>query len=211
MITALYAIPLALLFLILTARVITYRRDNQIGLGDDGDKSLMKRMRAQANFTETVPFSLVLMLLVEFQFPSLWVVNLIGATLVLGRIAHGIGFSTSPPRMNLRVGGMVLTLVSVIISIIALILKSLNDVIFASFLQVGKKSHLCGIFLLRGGMGLCRSPTRIGCGRSSGVEHNLAKVRVGRSNRLARSNSILHAPQEAQAVQGISLGGLFAF
>ena len=27
-----------------------------------------------------------------------------------------------------------------------------------------------------------------GCGRSSGVEHNLAKVRVGRSNRLARSN-----------------------
>ena len=56
MITALYAIPLALLFLILTARVITYRRDNQIGLGDDGDKSLMKRMRAQANFTETVRF-----------------------------------------------------------------------------------------------------------------------------------------------------------
>ncbi len=26
------------------------------------------------------------------------------------------------------------------------------------------------------------------CGRSSGVEHNLAKVRVGRSNRLARSS-----------------------
>gem|GEM_PF-3641673 len=25
-------------------------------------------------------------------------------------------------------------------------------------------------------------------GRSSGVEHNLAKVRVGRSNRLARSS-----------------------
>jgi hypothetical protein len=29
-------------------------------------------------------------------------------------------------------------------------------------------------------------------GRSSGVEHNLAKVRVGRSNRLARSNKIRH-------------------
>ncbi len=28
-------------------------------------------------------------------------------------------------------------------------------------------------------------------GRSSGVEHNLAKVRVGRSNRLARSNFFL--------------------
>ena len=31
-------------------------------------------------------------------------------------------------------------------------------------------------------------PLTQGCGRSSGVEHNLAKVRVGRSNRLARSN-----------------------
>ena len=148
----------------------------------------------------------MLMLLVEFQFPSLWVVNLIGATLVLGRIAHGIGFSTSPPRMNLRVGEMVLTLVSFKISIIALILKSLNDVIFASFLQVGKKSHLCGIFLLRGGMGLCRSPTRIGCGRSSGVEHNLAKVRVGRSNRLARSNFSL-----TRETTGPPSGGLSSF
>jgi len=31
-------------------------------------------------------------------------------------------------------------------------------------------------------------PNDYGCGRSSGVEHNLAKVRVGRSIRLARSN-----------------------
>ena len=30
--------------------------------------------------------------------------------------------------------------------------------------------------------------TETECGRSSGVEHNLAKVRVGRSNRLARSS-----------------------
>jgi hypothetical protein len=34
-------------------------------------------------------------------------------------------------------------------------------------------------------------PISEGCGRSSGVEHNLAKVRVGRSNRLARSIRIL--------------------
>ena len=33
-----------------------------------------------------------------------------------------------------------------------------------------------------------KSPPLTGCGRSSGVEHNLAKVRVGRSNRLARSS-----------------------
>ncbi len=39
-------------------------------------------------------------------------------------------------------------------------------------------------------------------GRSSGVEHNLAKVRVGRSNRLARSNKIkgLHSPKPQRKV-----------
>ena len=34
-------------------------------------------------------------------------------------------------------------------------------------------------------------------GRSSGVEHNLAKVRVGRSNRLARSSSVKYPRMRA--------------
>jgi hypothetical protein len=45
-----------------------------------------------------------------------------------------------------------------------------------------------GFFPLRHGPGFYTSLTSRWCGRSSGVEHNLAKVRVGRSNRLARSN-----------------------
>ena len=50
-----------------------------------------------------------------------------------------------------------------------------------------KKSRAQGIFHLQriGGMNISRLTKRRG--RSSGVEHNLAKVRVGRSNRLARS------------------------
>ncbi len=44
------------------------------------------------------------------------------------------------------------------------------------------------------------------CGRSSGVEHNLAKVRVGRSNRLARSNSVKDTPHARDR-----FGGPFAF
>ncbi len=41
---------------------------------------------------------------------------------------------------------------------------------------------------LRRSMNLYNTPPHQVSGRSSGVEHNLAKVRVGRSNRLARSN-----------------------
>ncbi len=45
-------------------------------------------------------------------------------------------------------------------------------------------------------MGISR-PTR-GCGRSSGVEHNLAKVRVESSNLFARSNWFLQPQQIKQ-------------
>ena len=41
--------------------------------------------------------------------------------------------------------------------------------------------------LLESECGPGHKPTLLGRGRSSGVEHNLAKVRVARSNRVARS------------------------
>lgn len=120
MITSLYAIPLVVIFLILSARVIVYRRATQQGLGDHGDKSLMKRMRAQSNFAEYAPFGLVLMILVELQVPGARALHLIGGLLVLGRAAHGYGFSASPPVMRLRVAGMALTLSSYLVAIFCL-------------------------------------------------------------------------------------------
>jgi uncharacterized membrane protein YecN with MAPEG domain len=121
MITGFYGALIALVFLALSARVILYRRANQLGLGDYGDKSLMKRMRAQANCAEYAPFGLLLMLLVDLQNPPPVVLHVIGTLLLLGRAAHGYGFSTSPPKINLRVGGMLLTLVSFVVSIFCLI------------------------------------------------------------------------------------------
>lgn len=120
MITSLYAIPIAVLFLILSARVITYRRANQLGLGDHGDKSLTKRMRAQANCAEYAPFALLLMVLCESGGASAWVVHLIGLLLLIGRVAHGYGFSASPPRITLRVMGTLLTMASYGASIVTL-------------------------------------------------------------------------------------------
>jgi len=134
MITGVYASLIALIFIVLSVRVILYRRTNRIGLGDDGDKSLMKRMRAQANCAEYAPFGLLLMLMVQSQGTTAWVIHLIGALLLFGRIAHGYGFSASPQKMNLRVGGMVMTLTSYLVSIITLLSFALNDFIFALIL-----------------------------------------------------------------------------
>lgn len=125
MITALYASFIALVFLALSVRVIAYRRENKIGLGDDGDKSLMKRMRAQANCAEYAPIALVLLLILELQSAPAVLVHLIGAMLLAGRIAHGYGFSASPPIMRLRVAGTLLTLTSIALAALANLLFSL--------------------------------------------------------------------------------------
>ncbi len=51
-----------------------------------------------------------------------------------------------------------------------------------------EKMHEPAFLLLRLTATLSKYPLRNGCGRSSGVEHNLAKVRVESSNLFARSS-----------------------
>ena len=64
-ITAFYAGLLALLFLFLSARTITYRRAQQVEIGDGGNRELLRRVRVHGNFAEYVPLGIVLMGLSE--------------------------------------------------------------------------------------------------------------------------------------------------
>lgn len=125
MITGLYAALIALLFIALSARVIAYRLTHRLGLGDHGDKSLMKRMRAQANCAEYAPFGLLLMALVEIQDPATSALHLIGLPLLFGRALHAYGFSASPPVLILRQAGIVLTFGSFLVSIYCLLVFAL--------------------------------------------------------------------------------------
>ena len=124
-ITGLYAGLIALVFLALSARVILYRRRNRISLGDNGNNSLLKRMRAQANCAEYAPFALLLLALIEAQGAPALAVHLLGAALLAGRCLHGWGFSASPPVMGARVAGTVLTLTMILLSASGLILHGL--------------------------------------------------------------------------------------
>lgn len=111
-ITSLYAGLLGLWLLILSARVILYRRSASVSLGDAGDKVLMRRIRAQGNFTEYAAIALVLLALLELQGFPVWALHLLGAAFLIGRILHGLALSFSPKPSPLRVPGMVLTLLS---------------------------------------------------------------------------------------------------
>lgn len=120
-ITSIYAALLALLFLALSLRVVRFRREHRLSLGDAGNTSLLKRMRAQANCAEYTPIGLLLLLLVEMQGAPAILVHLLGLALLVGRILHAYGFSTSPPKMALRIAGMVLTFAMIAISAFTLL------------------------------------------------------------------------------------------
>lgn len=120
-VTSLYTALVALLFLVLSARVILYRRAQMISLGDTGDKALLKRMRAQANCGEYAPIALLLLLVAELNAAPALALHLMGLTLLVGRVLHAVGFSATPQRMILRQVGMVMTLGMILLSALGLI------------------------------------------------------------------------------------------
>ena len=108
-ITAFYASLLAALFLLLSARVIGWRRVRRVELGHGEDAQLLRRMRVHANFAEYVPFALLLMALAESMAPPRPLLHLVGIVLIVGRLMHAYGLSQTPHILRYRVWGMVLT------------------------------------------------------------------------------------------------------
>lgn len=106
----LYAALLALVLLALSYNVVRLRRRHQVGIGTGGNEELARAVRAQANFCEYVPLALVLLALVEFSARApAWSLHLLGASLVVGRVLHGIGLNRSSGASKNRVLGTLLT------------------------------------------------------------------------------------------------------
>jgi uncharacterized protein len=114
-VSGLYAAALTLLFVVLSARVILYRRGHGISLGDAGDPVLVQRMRAQGNWAEYAPLGLVLLIIAELQGHPTPLLHAVGALLLIGRLMHGINFSFGIRSVVLRTGGMALTLTALIL------------------------------------------------------------------------------------------------
>lgn len=119
--TPIYAALVAIVFLVLSFRVILYRRANRVSLGDSGDKNLLKRMRAQANCAEYAPLGLVRLMMIEFRGAPALAVHGLGGALVLGRLLHAIGFASTPQKFLLRQIGMVFTLAMISFSALGLL------------------------------------------------------------------------------------------
>ena len=122
LITSFYAVPIAILYLVLTFRVISVRRRNAVALGDGGNPVLLRRIRAQGNLTEYAPLILVLMLMGELQGASALLLHAIGIALLAGRTLHAFGISQAREDIRLRAAGMVLTLTAIAVAALIAVL-----------------------------------------------------------------------------------------
>ncbi|MCK6453626.1 MAG: MAPEG family protein [Alphaproteobacteria bacterium] len=120
-ITALYAGLSALLLLALKINVIRMRWRYRVGLGDGNEPALARAVRMHGNFIENVPVALIVMLLVESAGCAAWLVHLMGAALVFGRVAHAWGLAgTDGPSLGRTAGVGLTTLVLLFGGLIAI-------------------------------------------------------------------------------------------
>lgn len=119
--TSIYAVLLTLLFLALSLRAMLGRRRARVPFGDGTSEELRRPLRAHANFAEYTPLALILMGLLELQGAGAIVLNVIGLLLLAGRLAHAYGIGRIPEHHPARAIGMGLTLLSMILSCLALL------------------------------------------------------------------------------------------
>lgn len=124
-ITGLYAALCALIALVLAARISMYRNKAQVGLGSGGDMVLQQRIRAFGNFVEYVPLALLLLLVLELDHTQIWLLHVFGIVLVVSRVGHGVGLSSSAGKSYGRMFGTLGTWLVLLVMALLLLWKQL--------------------------------------------------------------------------------------
>ena len=119
-ITGFYAGILALIFLVLSMRVVMLRISSQTQYGDGGNEILLRRVRIHGNFAEYIPLALILMAILDYQNLSVTLLHFFGITLVVGRLLHA--FALTNGVTALRAIGVVATIAVIAIEAILAIM-----------------------------------------------------------------------------------------
>ncbi|MDN3612144.1 MAPEG family protein [Vibrio ostreicida] len=112
MITALYASIYTGLMVWLAFEVIKQRRDAQVAYGDGGVNGLQVARTAQGNAMETIPITIILMALVEYNGAVPWMIHLAGVVFLIGRIFHAKAVLAE--KFKGRILGMKLTFLTML-------------------------------------------------------------------------------------------------
>ena len=92
------------------------RRGKQIGIGDGGDKQLMRWIRVQGNFVESATLGIPAIFAVVLAGAGLWAVHVVALLFIIGRLAHAQGLSQSIGASIGRAAGMLLTWAALVVA-----------------------------------------------------------------------------------------------
>jgi len=126
LIVPIYASILALLFFILSVRIVRLRHKFRTSLGDAGHLMLQRAIRAHSNFAEYVPLCLLLLYFVEISGANRTFIHGLGICLMLGRISHAYSISQVNESLKFRVIGMALTFFPLLASSIYLLYRNVS-------------------------------------------------------------------------------------
>jgi uncharacterized membrane protein YecN with MAPEG domain len=93
MISGLYAGLTSLLVLALSYKVVKFRRENKIGIGDGGHQGLSIAIRAHGNLIENAPIVLILLALAELNGMPVYLIHCLGTAWIVARLLHAIGLN----------------------------------------------------------------------------------------------------------------------
>ena len=108
-ITPIFSAIFALFFVYLSVNVIKARRQNKVSIGTGRNQIVERSMRVHANFAEYVPFSLLLIVMLEINQTNIIVILMLCVVLLVGRIVHAWGVSSEDEKFVYRVAGMMMT------------------------------------------------------------------------------------------------------
>jgi uncharacterized protein len=101
------------------------RAAEKVNFGDGGNEMLIRRMRAQSNFIEQTPLTVILVGLIELAGQGGQWLAPAAAIFIIGRIAHGIGmdgnFKAGRPIGMLT--AMLLQLVLIVVAVLTVLGK----------------------------------------------------------------------------------------
>lgn len=121
--TLCFAAAAVLVGIWLAMRIGSLRGKEKVSVGDGGSESLMRRMRAQANFVEQTPLTVILVALVELAGKGGTWLSIGCALFIIGRIAHAFGMdsdtSFKPGRPIGMLTAMLFQLVLIVVAVMA--------------------------------------------------------------------------------------------
>jgi uncharacterized membrane protein YecN with MAPEG domain len=118
-ISILFTIIFIIFYLILTIITIKARKSTKVAYGDEGNKELIKAVRAHGNFFEFTVFFIISSFLLEILDANQLYVLFINIVFLLGRISHA--YSMLKEKIIFRMIGMMVTLASYAINCIYLL------------------------------------------------------------------------------------------